>query len=475
LIAYGRSLYKTMSRSGIRPTLALTSLFLFLLAGRLCHAAVLWVEECYPAAAAIQILHGKSLYRDVWFDKPPVSALVYLIWGAQAGVPLRVAGAVFVAAACWLAFRFASAIWTEREGIAAGCLLGFFLTFGVPAAVIPLAPDLLLVVPQLAAVYLAWRERPFWSGFAAGVGLLVNSKAVLVLAACAVWQWRSIGMLVAGFVLPNAAVCGWMYLNGSLVGYWRQVWDWGFVYSRDTFLEHPLRAGALRTANWAGFHSALILGAVAALRTVRDRWQWLCWIALASAGVIAGWRFFPRYYFILLPALALLGGRGFVSSRLVRLAMLALMLIPLVRFGPPYFRLAMGAENWTDLALNRDSAVAADIVSSNAKPTDTLLVWGYRPDIFVYTRIPAASPFLDSQPLTGVIADRHLFDSRPTFPELAAWNRQVLMKTKPAFIADGLGPMNRALAITSYPELRAWMNGYVEIGRTRDTIIYKRP
>jgi hypothetical protein len=456
----------------------LAGLFLFLLAARLCHTAVLWVEECYPAAAAIQILHGKTLYHDVWFDKPPLSTLVYLGWGAQAGIPLRLAGAIFVGFACWLAFRFATALWTEREGLAAACLLGFFLTFGVPAAVIPLAPDLLLVVPQLAAVYLAARGRPFWSGLAAGTGLLLNSKAVFVLAACAVWQWRNTGALLAGFILPNAAACGWMYLNGSLSEYWRQVWEWGFAYSRDTFIEQPLRTGALRTANWAGFHSALILGGVAALQTVRDRWRWLCWIALASAGVVAGWRFFPRYYFLLLPALAMLGGRGFVSSRWVRLAMLALLLIPLVRFGPRYVLLAAGRDaNWSDLALNRDSAAAAHIVSTNARPGDTLLVWGYRPDIFAYTRMTAGSPFLDSQPLTGVLADRHLVDSRPTFPDLAARNRELLTRTRPAFIADGLGPPNPSLAITNYPELQTWMkaNGYAEIGRTPDTIVYKRP
>jgi hypothetical protein len=458
-----------MSWSGIG---ALGGLFSLLLAARLCHSAVLWVEECYPTAAAIQILHGKSLYRDIWFDKPPLSALVYLVWGAEAGLPLRLAGAVFVAAACWLAFRFARDVWAEREGVAAACLLGFFLTFGVPAAVIPLAPDLLLVIPQLAAVYLAWHGRPFWSGFAAGVGLLVNSKAVLVLAACAVWQWRSMPALLGGFVLPNAVACGWMYLNGSLAQYWTQVWDWGFVYSRDTFVEHPLRTGALRTANWAGFHSALLLGGIAALRTIRDRWRWLFWIALASAGVVAGWRFFPRYYFILLPALAVLGGRGFVSNRYVRAAMLALMLIPLARFGPRYILLAAGRDaNWSDLALNRDSSSAARII--NARAGNTLLVWGYRPDIFVYTRTPAGSPFLDSQPLTGVIADRHLVDSRPTFPDLAARNRELLIRTHPTFIADGLGPLNPALAITNYPDLRTWMNGYIEIGRTADTIVYR--
>ena len=40
----------------------------------LLHSGIVWVEEAYPTAAAIQILDGKALYRDVWFDKPPLSA-----------------------------------------------------------------------------------------------------------------------------------------------------------------------------------------------------------------------------------------------------------------------------------------------------------------------------------------------------------------------------------------------------------------
>ena len=76
---------------------AIAALFLGLLATRLCHVGILWVEEAYPAAAALQILDGKALYRDIWFDKPPLAALTYLLWDARAGVALRIAGAIFFA------------------------------------------------------------------------------------------------------------------------------------------------------------------------------------------------------------------------------------------------------------------------------------------------------------------------------------------------------------------------------------------
>jgi len=140
------------------------ALFVVLAAARLCHRGILWAEETLPLAAAQQMLHGRMLYRDIWFDKPPLVALPYLLWGARDGWPLRVAGALYVLLACWLAYRFARDLWSEREGVWAAGLLGFFLTFDFASAVVPLASDLWLVAPHLATVWLSWKRRPLWSG-----------------------------------------------------------------------------------------------------------------------------------------------------------------------------------------------------------------------------------------------------------------------------------------------------------------------
>jgi len=184
------------------------------IATRLCHSSVLWADDNLPLAAAIEVARGSTLYRDVWFDKPPLVAWIDLLWGARDGILLRLAGAIYVLAVAAMAWKFARAKWTEREGLLAASLAAFFLTFDLPSAVIPLASDLLLVLPHLAAIYFAWRARPFWSGVAAGIGLLCSSKALFVLAACALWQWRALPMLLAGFALPNAAAIGWMAIHG---------------------------------------------------------------------------------------------------------------------------------------------------------------------------------------------------------------------------------------------------------------------
>lgn len=424
------------------------------------------MEEGYPAAAAIQILYGKTLYRDVWFDKPPLLAYTYLLWDARLGVPLRIAGAVFVFLCCLMIWRFASEVWSEREGLAAAWLTGFFLTFGIPSAVMALAPDLLMVLPHIVAVYLAWRGRAFWSGLAAGVAMLVNSKGVFVLAACALWTWRSAAMLLVGFAVPNVVALawfGWPYVH--------EVYTWGAVYSEQTF---AFATGFTRTLNWAGFHVALIAGAAVAFWK-EPRWRMAVWLVLCLIAVAAGWRFFPRYYFQLLPVMALVAARGYTLLGRWRVIVWLLLLVPLIRFGPRYVTLASDLLRhrqtvWTDISMNQDSRAAADKIGREG----TLLVWGYRPDIFAYTRMPAGTRFLDSQPLTGVLADRHLTDSTVAAPEWAAQNRGELMNTQPTWIVDGLAPFNPTLAITNYPDLRNWLANYAEYARTDHTIIYKR-
>jgi hypothetical protein len=62
------------------------ALFAVTLALRMCHAGVLWADEDYHLAAGIQTLHGKLLYRDLWYDKPPLAAWVYAAAGRAGGM-----------------------------------------------------------------------------------------------------------------------------------------------------------------------------------------------------------------------------------------------------------------------------------------------------------------------------------------------------------------------------------------------------
>ena len=195
---------------------------------------------------------------------------------------------------------------------------------------------------------------------------------------------------------------------------------------------------------------------------------------ISLAGVAAGLRFFPRYYFQILPVVVLLAARGFAGDARAARAVALLLLIPLVRFAPDLLHGGARTREWRDTAMDRDSRSAAAMVRAAAKPGDTLFVWGYRPEIYVYSHLPAASRYLDSQPLTGVPADRHLTQSAPVETEEARARRAELAASRPTFVVDGLGEYNPRLAIGEFEDLRAWMAEYREVARSAGSVIYRR-
>ncbi len=446
-----------------------------LAASRLCHARILWEGDTLPLATASQMMQGKPVYRDVWYDKPPLVPAFHLLSGGRDGWPLRLVDALYALVACWIVFGFARRMWSPREGFLAAGLLGFFLIFDFPASVIPVGSDLLMLAPHIAAVWLAWKRSSFWCGAMVGIAFWASPKALFVLAICALWNFSGLLPMLAGFAAVLGLGMAWLAAVGALAPYWNEVWVWGRLYAGSPPAGNPIWNGFVRTADWAGFHFALIAAAAVFLREPsKDRWKWFGWIAIALLGVSAGLRFFPRYYFLLLPGTVLMGARGFaLMNRRPPWAALLLfpLIIPLVRFAPSY-RTALSGSEWRDTAMDRDSRAAAALLRRLAKPGDTLFVWGYRPEMFVYSRMPAGTIYLDSQPLTGVPADRHLTQSEPVERVEAARRRAALANTHPTFVVDGLGLYNPSLAIIRFPELQAWFAQYCEAGRTAGTVIY---
>ncbi|MCL6544659.1 MAG: glycosyltransferase family 39 protein [Bryobacteraceae bacterium] len=453
------------------PALFWFGCFALLAAARLCHSGVLWADEAYGMAGARRILEGAALYREVWFDKPPLYAWVYLLWGAQAGWVLRIAGALFALLCCWLAARTAKELFGPREAYVAAAAMAFFLSFDHPVAILSLAPDFLLIPFALGSVWAVAVGRPGLAGAVAAAGLLAHTKAAILLPLLLLWNSHAWKRLLPAYAATAAVV--WILARG-----WEEpVWMWGLFYAGDTFWEHPFAEGIRRTVNWAGFHAALVLGAAAFFWKARPlRWRLALWLLLSFAAVCAGARFFPRYYLALLPPLAMAAARGFflIPRRWLTPLLILTLAIPAVRFGARHaaiWRNNPGAMR--DLVLFEDCRQAAVKIRALARPGDTLFVWGYRPELNVLAGLPGTTPFLDSQPLTGVPADRHLMQSEPALPELAARNRARLTQTSPTFVADGLGPLNPQLAIDRYPDLAEWLAHYELVERTAAAAVYR--
>ncbi|MBZ5635414.1 MAG: hypothetical protein LAO55_20010 [Acidobacteriia bacterium] len=461
-----------------------------LLLSRLCHVNILWADEDYHLAAAIQLLHGKMLYRDVWYDKPPLTAMVAVLFGAWPGWPLRIAETLFAAASCAVAFRFASGLWSRLEGYWAAGLLAFSLIFYLPPATIPLEPDTLMILPHLAAVYFAWRQKPLAAGVAAGLAFAMNIKGLLVLFVCLLFAPAAWPLMLAGFLIPNALLLGWLISQHAFSAYVESVWRWGLLYAGAPTGDSAVDSALMRVRNWIGFHATLVLAAAWYWVRGRDRGvraRMFAWAAVSLATASLGWRFSPRYFNQLLPPLCIAGAHGICLlsaearvplRRIGALALIVAALVAMIRFGPRYFLLAADdlagrPHAWRDVALDQESRQAAALIRTLDKGGDTIFIWGYRPNLVVYTRLPVASRMWESQPLTGVPADRHLTESISVDPEWARQNRAELLRSSPSIIVDGLSAYNSRLDIGNYEDLAAWFKRYCLAGRAGGTAVYQ--
>jgi hypothetical protein len=299
--------------------------------------------------------------------------------------------------------------------------------------------------------------------------------------------------MIGGFVLPNLAAFAWLGDVGAFSDYVQQVWTWGLLYAGKPGIDPQAQHAWSAVPGWLGFHAALVIGAVLGwkLGWAREertmRWRLLAWAGISFAATAVGLRFAPRYFDQLLPSMVIPAAGGIATllsarpwlRRVAGATVAVAVALTLVRFGPRYFTLASDSLmdvpfTWSDVAMDQESRTAAILLKAVERPGDTAFIWGYRPNLIVYTGLPIASKIWDSQPLTGVPADRHLSDARPVAPELARENRLELSRSSPSIILDGLSAYNPRLDIHNFPELSAWLAHYCVALRARNITIYRR-
>ena len=471
---------------------------------RIFYSNHLYQDDGLWFTAAEQVLDGRALYREIYFDKPPalplVYALLFKLFGAHILV-IRLFTIFYSVAISATLYLFGSRLYGGREGLLAAAMFAVFSTTYTTGHVQGLNTDFLMLLPYTAGAYLltrsveatAHRGRLYalGGGALAGVAFQVNPKAVfdliffisLLLIAC---RWHGLnlrrgagllGSAIVGFIAGALPFFAYIAATGSLSDYWLHVWDWGARYAGYYSAWKTLSSALAQSANYFALNNTLLITLAFVVATVilrarrkghdnedekravgagfapagahRSDVVLLAWLAASYCGLALGGRFFGHYFFQIMPALCLLGGRGLIAiiSRLnaprvsatVRWLILSLMLIgfifTLARFHSRTFVLALDlaretkserTTEWLHERLNReermaaaaarqmrDPAGAADLKDVEAlrrdAPDDYLFVWGYRPEIYYWSGLRPASRYLSTQPLTGVPADIHYF------------------------------------------------------------------
>ena len=227
--------------------------------------------------------------------------------------------------------------------------------------------------------------------------------------------------LAAGFAIPQPGGARLAVARGERsAAYYEQVWKWGRVYAARTFVERsaPQCGGAHVRRGW-DFIAPWSIGVVWFWR--KDRGGPLEVGRVAGALVARGGGGMAILPALLLPDSAADGAargprnlpaagagarRRWSGSRCWSRCCAS-------GRGTFCWPALAGDGDWVDTAMDRDSREVAGLVRSlNGRAARIRFSCGdFVRRLYVYTGLPAASRFLDSQPVTGVPADRHLVDS----------------------------------------------------------------
>ena len=162
---------------------------------RIAYAGHLYQDDGFWFTAAEEMLRGKALYREIYFDKPPglpmIYAALFWIFGAHI-LTIRVFTVFYSTAISALLYLFGSKLYDKRTGLIAAAMFAFFSTTSASGHVQGLNTDLLMALPYTAGAYLLVRSRAdnsdrsrfshvwfAWAGGAlAGLAFQINPKGI---------------------------------------------------------------------------------------------------------------------------------------------------------------------------------------------------------------------------------------------------------------------------------------------------------
>lgn len=356
---------------------------------RIFHSAHLFQDDGFWFTAGEEILRGKALYREVYFDKPPALPLVYglsfWIFGAHI-IVIRLLTIFYVVAVSAVLYCFGGRLYDRRTGMLAAAMFTFFSTISVNNHEQGFNTDLLMTLPYSASAYFFVRAcfearagLALIGGILTALAAQANPKGVFALVFFSVLlivarKWRAEGAGPRSFSLVLCSLLGFVagtlpfliYLLASraLPDYWLFVWDWGSRYAgyfsiwsiggralwlTATFFVRNNTllfgfvfvavvvfrsvAGRALPRNRAAQRNAGETGSRIASRVLRSDITLLIWFLVSYAALAAGGRFYSNYFIQILPGLCLIGGRGLIgihsalkaSSRTLRRAAIVLI------------------------------------------------------------------------------------------------------------------------------------------------------
>jgi hypothetical protein len=431
-------------------------------------------DEATYSALAVRVLSGALPWAGAVDHKPPGAELFYglvflgsgpyQLWAIRAALIVVVALTGLVLAA--VADESGASAGAARR---AGLLYVIASAIGLPPDAYAVNAELLANLPiALAALGIA-RSRPaslLGAGALCALAGTLRYQAAFIGLGFAVALLRAPGrpgvraLRLAPLAVGFLAGAGGFLAAIRALGLWEPFVFWGwrfnFDYMRSVSFDEALAAAAASTALIALGWLPLVIAATRA----RPGALVSGWLVAALVALVPGFRFFPHYYFALLPPLALWAGRAELGAGRTRRAFVAATLA----LASISWLVAWGyhAQKPGQRALDAAYRDVGGWVRAHAARRDRLFVWGNSPEIYSYARLPMGTRFVFCNYHAGKIWGGHLNDSDDGGDKAhqvpRAWEELLadLDREPPRFIVDAAaGGLDHFIGhpISRYPRL----------------------
>ncbi|MFH1744490.1 MAG: hypothetical protein ABIH23_36260 [bacterium] len=465
-------------------------------------------DEGMRVYCARQLLQGQLPYRDFWDHKDPVEwflcGLLLKVFGdsligLRLGVNVLRALLIYHLAAFGHQSRATKNLWLL--GGLAFVLLTSETIQGNTAGME--APGLLLFIlamriALLAAEVSGARRCIFLTacGTCAGLGILVKTTTavaclapLILLASVANSPTNSrtrtrfavdMALLISGLLIPVIVVACWCLRHGIFH-------DWLFVltvynpaYSQS--IPHgDYLSGVLPSRLWF-LLPFTALGVLGFLRKSHWRpWVRICigaWFVCAALSVSVGWRFYPHYFLLLAPPLALMGANAiqFSSTGDSRNAPLRTALTAAISFAVVFNSAhaikwyLVDVREWEPPQLGFFTTESVNNLTlhirETTKPDEPIYVFGYCPDIYVLSNRRAASRFSFLYPLAAEHSPLRQEASREVLLDLSTSRPKYIVVMKKDWTPQY--PAESVQFVRDWPEMSAFLEDNYRLEDSQD-------
>ncbi len=478
-------------------------------------SAGLWnVDEAIHAAAANRLLDGGVLYRDAVDQRTPLSyywtAAVFALAGRDNLWALRMSIALLITTTALLLGLTARRVGNNLAGPAAALIYAILSSaLYYPGDAFAANTEWFVALFSTAAAFVllpaagsAGLARWFAAGALLGLSALSKQPGLLDLAGpfgLLVWlhlQGNTSGMtsvrrllsLLAGWLAPWGFT--WLYFTN--LGAWSDfvfyTWTYNLhYYGPETTLPQRLAALALPLQLLAGSQAGLLLlwlgGAAKTVHRLLQRQptppeqaanpalayllSWTLGSLLASA---ASGRDFQHYTIQFLPAFSFGAGLALAAAvgkdrrwSLARWLLTGLGVLGVAQLGRASF-----STRHRTIPADPSQRVSA-YIREHSTAQDRIFVWGYHPDIYLFSGRTAAARFLYCSFQTGLVPWTNVAPERDTGYAIVPGAMETLLadlqKSPPHFIVDCSAGPNRhwqKYPLERFPALRDYIQSHYQ-------------